>query len=674
MNSTLNTKISNKISKMKKYIYFGIAALALSSCNDFLDKEPLDFGSSESYYRTENDLKIAVNAFYEYLPINGSGSSNTGLYMDDTSSDNMIKGGADVLFYYGNKRVPDVNPNPGTFANTNWDFNHFRGINFFLQKVEENKDILTGSATFIDHYIGEAYFFRAWEHYRLLRYFGDAPILTEFLPDDTETLALASKRYPRNEVARFILEDLDRAIDLMMDSAPEKGRVTKSVAYALKARVALYEGTWEKYHANTCFVPGNSKWPGQAYWPDFSWKSGSAQAEINFFLDQAIEAAELAVGGRGLNSDYMSLFNSADLSGMPEVLLARYYMQGVSMHSCSYYLKAGGGCGVTHQAVSSYLMANGLPTYAAGNDYKGDATSYSELMNRDPRIAGNRNADGTYPRAATWTTDNSKFTGYGIVRPAGFIKEGSDTVFYYKPAIDKTGQDKSTTGYEVNKWVNRDANQLLQNGCTTAVPLFRVAEAMLNYIEAYYERYGNLGGQCDAYWKAIRTRAGVDIDYAKTISKTDMNKEAAIDFGAYSHGNMVDATLLNIRRERRCELLAEGLRLDDLKRWRALDTMKNWQPEGFKLWAGMDDMYTTTELSSGISSSSLSDYIRPLQAYATSVVFDGYTFPKPHYLEPIPVSEFLLTVDSSTGKSTLYQNPGWPTDNAGLCDLSYDCD
>lgn len=663
--------------QMKKYIFIGIAAMALTSCNDFLDREPLDFGSSDSYYLTENDLMIAVNAFYEYLPLNGTGSSNTGLYADDASSDNQCKPSADVLLYYGNKRVPDINVNPGTIVNTNWDFNHFRGINFFFQKVEENKDVIKGSAAYINHYIGEAYFFRAWEHFRLLRFYGDAPILTELLPDDPAVLAQATKRHPRNEVARFILEDLDNAVDLLMDAAPEKGRITKAAAYALKSRVALFEATWEKYHAGTCFVPGNSKWPGQAYWPDFAWPLGSAEAEVNFFLDQAIDASEKAVSGHDLSDDYMSLFNSADLAPMSEVILGRYYMNGVSQHSCSYFLKAGGGCGITRQAVATFLMQNGLPTYAANSGYQGDDTSYAELMYRDPRIAGKRNADGTYPRNPSYTTsqtDNYKFTGFGVVRPAGLIQNGADTVFYYKPAIDKTGQDKATTGYEMNKWVNFSQDQLLQNGCTTAVPIFRSAECMLNYIEAYYERHGNLGGNCDQYWKALRKRAGVDEDYNKTIAATDMTKETVTDLGAYSKGVVVSPTLYNIRRERRCELLAEGRRLDDLKRWRSLDSMVAWQPEGIKLWAGMNSMYTTSELNSGISNASVSEYIRPLQAYANGMAYGGYTFPKPHYLEPIPVSEFLLTIDSSTGKSTLYQNPGWPTDNAGLCDLGYDCD
>lgn len=664
----------------KKYIYLGIAALALTSCNDFLDKEPLDFGSSESYYRTENDLKIAANAFYEYLPLNGTGSQNQGLYADDSSSDNLVRSSADALLYYGNKFMPDINTKPGTIVNTNWDFAHFRGINFFLEKVEENRDILSGSQAFIDHYIGEAYFFRAWEHYRLLRFYGDAPIVTEFLPDDPEVLTQATKRHPRNEVARFILADLDKAISLLMATAPEKGRVTQAAAYALKSRVALHEATWEKYHAGTCFVPGNDKWPGKAYWPDFTWPLGSAEAEINWFLDQAIDASQKAVEGHELYNDYMALFNSENLEPMSEVILARYYLNPGSMHSCSYFLKGGGGLGATRQAICSYLMANGLPIYAGGSGYKGDDTSYSEFIGRDPRLSGNQNSDGTYPRNPNYIptqTDNYKFTGFGTFRPAGLIsgETPKDTVFFYKPAIDKTGNDKSPSGYEVNKWVNFASDQVGQNSCTTAVPIFRSAEMMLNYMEAYCERHnGSLDDKCKEYWEAIRARAGVDTDYQKTIRNTVMNNEAEYDFGAYSRGSLVSPTLYNIRRERRCELMAEGRRLDDLKRWRSFDSMQAWQPEGFKLWAVMEGMYTSNELSSGLSSKSLSEYLRPLQAYVSSIAYDGYTFPKPHYLEPIPTSEFLLTVDSATGKSTLYQNPGWPTSSAGLCDLNYDCD
>ena len=62
----------------------------------------------------------------------------------------------------------------------------------------------------------------------------------------------------------------------------------------------------------------------------------------------------------------------------------------------------------------------------------------------------------------------------------------------------------------------------------------------------------------------------------------------------------------------------------------------------------------------------------PYRVNATSKAYAGYNFPKPHYLEPIPISEFLLT--GGFANTPLYQNPGWPTRNDGIADYGYDCD
>ena len=192
-------------------------------------------------------------------------------------------------------------------------------------------------------------------------------------------------------------------------------------------------------------------------------------------------------------------------------------------------------------------------------------------------------------------------------------------------------------------------------------------------MEAYYERFGKLDDKCDIYWKSLRQRAGVDDDYMKTIAATDLTQEN--DLAVKSKGNYIDATLYNIRRERRCEYIAEAMRLDDLKRWRALDEMTSYQIEGMNLWEYMYNYYQKSALTEGIvSQSGVSTYIRPLQKSATGVAYMGYNFPKQHYLEPIPISEFLLTIDSNTGKSTLYQNPGWPSASDGPADYTFDCD
>lgn len=116
---------------------------------------------------------------------------------------------------------------------------------------------INGNTDHIRHYIGEMYFIRAYNYYSKLVALGDFPIITEVLPDDHETLTANSLRRPRNEVARFILQDLDKSIELMGESSPNgKNRLTRKAGLLFKSRVALFEGTWLKYHRNTDRVPG----------------------------------------------------------------------------------------------------------------------------------------------------------------------------------------------------------------------------------------------------------------------------------------------------------------------------------------------------------------------------------------------------------------------------------
>lgn len=635
--------------KFSKYIIMGAAALSLSSCDSFLDREPLDFGDENAYFRSDADYKLSVNSFYEYLPMNRQGFG--GLYSEDVNSDNQASESYNSLFLRGEKRTVNI-------SESEWNFTKLRNINFFINKAKSTISTATGNEKLKYHYLGEGYFFRAWEYFRLLRNFGDLPIVTAMQTDNREELAANSARQPRNMVARFILSDLDSAAKYMQDYAPEAGRAAKGAAYALKARVALYEGSWERYHAGSCFVPGTANWTGKDAHPGFKFPAGSAEAEVNYFLKQAYKAAEQAVAlhpAVTTMADYFKLFNATE--AMPvnnEAILVRYYGNGGATHSCSAYLR--GACGVTRAMVNTFLMADGTPIYASKN-YLGDKVGYNEIQGRDQRLQ-----QGIRPAGSLINTKYDPAAGKNV----------NDTTYYYRPAIYSGGKDKSTTGYELIKWLNEDVKQRTQYGCTTAVPLLRSSECMLVYLEAYYMRHGKLDATCDTYWRALRTRAGVDPDYNKTIKATDLSKEN--DLGIYSRGKEVDVTLYNIRRERRCEMMAEGIRLDDLKRWRSLDNMVNYQVEGFNLWEEAYKMYDAgQQLAPGqVSQKSVSNYLRPLQVLGTSPAYGGYNFPKQHYLEPIPVSEFLLTVVN--GKSTLYQNPGWPSSGDGTADYSFNCD
>ena len=151
--------------------------------------------------------------------------------------------------------------------------------------------------------------------------------------------------------------------------------------------------------------------------------------------------------------------------------------------------------------------------------------------------------------------------------------------------------------------------------------------------------------------------------------------EAKGDWGAYSHNQLLtDKTLYNIRRERRNELIGEGLRMDDLKRWRSLDQVKNYVIMGARYWGSahegkfIDHGTELTKVSVADGKGNMSErtadgYIRPYQiSKINNPVFDGYNFTEAHYLSPIPQSVFRETASgdqTDLNTSVVYQNPGW---------------
>jgi hypothetical protein len=163
-------------------------------------------------------------------------------------------------------------------------------------------------------------------------------------------------------------------------------------------------------------------------------------------------------------------------------------------------------------------------------------------------------------------------------------------------------------------------------------------------MEASYLLNGSIDAKADIYWRALRTRAGVNPDYNITIAATNMNEEAKYDWGAYSHGVLVDPTLYNIRRERRSELIGEGQRYNDLLRWRAMDQLNGFQIEGCKVWGSYEQSFSAGQLladqsnpaKNTMSSPTLSAYMRPYQiVQANNNFYNGLFFCEAHYLEPI---------------------------------------
>lgn len=369
------------------------------------------------------------------------------------------------------------------------------------------------------------------------------------------------------------------------------------------------------------------------------------------------------IGYDSSSNPYFTMFSSDNLESYGEVLLWRDYEPtlGIS-HNVNHYMNQNGGnSGYTRSFVDNFLMANGLPIYAPGSGYAGDDYIEDVKEDRDHRLQLFMKAPGELRLIDATESDGSPIL-IGI------------------PDITGLQETKDVTGYSVKKGFSYLVSNTEGNNGSIGSIIFRAAEAYLNYIEASYLKEGAINSKASEYWRAIRTRAGIEPDFTVTVAATDISQEAKNDFAAFSAGTLLnDAVLYNIRRERRSELIAEGMRLFDLKRWRALDQLTN-DPhiiEGFKLWGPMSDWYVDQDGNSiliepgdggvpNVSSSAESDYLMPYRINTGSAnpVSDGYSWAFAHYLNPIATEHFLITTpggSSNASDSVIYQNPGWST-------------
>lgn len=674
----------------------------LTACDDYLDITPPSQVSEVMYFNSEEQLGNYLITYYTGSDVNGSRGSNAFPHLgvggssyqtfldDDQGTDN--ESGDNNSFFDG-----DSKSKVGTSGGA-WSFSYINNINYFfdqvLPKYADKK--IAGSDVTIRHYIGEAYFLRANEYFAKLRSLGDFPIVTTTQPMAKDSLIMASKRRPRNQVARFIIEDLDKAYEFLSDGATTGGRnrITKDVALLLKARVALYEATFEKYFAGTPFVPDAAAgWPGAAmdYNADFTYDNA---AEVSYFLDQALDAAgkvadahpNLTVNNKQMigadynnmpSNPYYNLFSTEDPKSMDEALMYRTYIKDVSGGHClNQYIK--GGRGYTQEFANCFLMDNGLPIYDANSGYKGDDFVADTKEGRDWRWRLFMKAPNEYVYA-------------GSDLRIGEGKKNKKDKEFKAPALTSGGVDFTTsTGYTKGKGFTTNMEWNKGGFDITSAIIFRSAEAYLIYMEAAWEKYGDgLDAKAWELWGKLRVRAGLPQDAHVTINATDLAKEeqTSHDFGLYSAGRRITSPVLyNIRRERRCEFISEGMRWDDLIRWRALDQLKTQRyfRHGCKVFGPMlewfahsgsnlkkmlydqadpnkNNMSSPTDIEGGFNGdpkyfsldrvSSKNDWYQ-----------SGYSWRMAHYLSPIAENHFLESVmEGFFDESPIYQNPYWTT-------------
>jgi hypothetical protein len=606
---------------MKPYKYLMIAItwalIGLAGCNDdFLDLGPLSRINDALFWKTPRDLEIYINNLYSengLLPnYNSSYYDVIGPYTLDA------KDGSDLLVEIEyNKRINGENTLPtsgGGWQTSDWAI--LRNINYFMAHYQN----VDADFSKVSKYVGEALFFRALFYYYKLKRFGALPWASKLIDPNSEELF--GNRLPRNELTDSIMLDLDLAIQYLptRGNGTWTGRVTKETALALQARIALYEGTWEKYHGlkNTPFQVKNGD-GGKRFLE-------KAAAAADTLITMSAANGYPALDNIGQTNGYWNLFNQKDYSTSKEVLFWRKYSTDADQLfnrwiNISY---TGAGIGITKRLVDQYLCSDGKPIYLSpGLEnplYQGDDSLTTVVRNRDPRL------------------------NQTICVPDGKHYRWKPDTYFEKPMIVAVLDTRCVTGYQMYKGHSADKTEYDNRKGTNGCIYFRYGEVLLIYAEAKAELGTITQGDIDITINALRQRAGMP-------GLLDINDITDDPNWLYETNGpaAVSPLIQEIRRERTVELACEGFRLDDIFRWAVADKLlAGYRPKGAKLSQWPDIQASPPDY----VAEDQDGYLDPYRQFAP--MDDGYQFNiNRDYLYPIPTNELTLN------PALRPQNPGW---------------
>lgn len=327
--------------KSIKYILL-VAVLAMTGCSDFLEREPLVTLSPSNFWKTESDLRLALNMLYKKM-----GRSYT---LDNRSADTFAASGNDI--------------SSGTYTPPNSDdtwvncYKWIRITNDFL----ENYQNAPLEEEVLNRYAGEARFFRAYYYYQLVTRFGGVPLITKTL--DLDSPELRQPREDADKIWDFIFEDLEFAVAHIPAKSQMKsdlGRITKGAAQSFLARAALYAGTHYKFHTGS---------------------------DYEKYLEKARNAAKgvMDSGEYALYSDYRNLFLFSGIDSKEHILSYRYSEDLGEMNPRPRAVIYDYDCEPTKYMADNYLCKDGLPIDKSA--YKVEYLPLGkEFENRDPRMA-----------------------------------------------------------------------------------------------------------------------------------------------------------------------------------------------------------------------------------------------------------------------------------------------
>lgn len=520
---------------MNKFIVLCILSCGLlcSACMDF---EPEDKMGDNQVWNSQDNFQLFANQFYGWLRDIQASNYQSGL------SDGVHSDFRSDLICTSNENIYSMGAftKPATDGNYSTLYKRIYYTNLLIQHAAEFGKSRVGAP------LGEAYFFRAYLHFELVQIYGDVILLTKPLDIDSEELT--ASRDSRTIVIDQILADLDSAAVYLPDMPLEDGRLCKDAAYAMVGRVALYEGTWEKFHKEDMWQTGDIN-------------STTNSDRVKKLLHKAITSSE-----KVMTNGNFQLFSNATLAehsyrymfiledaaqcnpanvgkaANKEYIIKKRHRAGDKMALNITHAMTNNIVYYTRKFANMHLCQDGLPIdksplfmgYNAPND---------EFKNRDNRMLMNMLQHGE----SYWTNDGKWRTTWTDADLANSL----------------TNSAVGNTGYHNKKWgVER---QVDDNFESMDWPVLRYAEVLLNWAEAKYEYDGQINdGDLNRSLNQVRKRSNPKMkpltNALVVANGLDMRQE--------------------IRRERTVEFILEGMRIDDLKRWATAKTEMPMDQEG----------------------------------------------------------------------------------------------
>ena len=500
---------------MKKLAFILATGLMLSSCSDLLDTDPYDQFTKSNYFTSETNVSLFANEFYNEF----SGYGNNGAY-------------GNFYFNWVNDDQGTTGIQPWTFTTvpasaSAWTtpYTEIRRANTLINAIP---GIESMSESAKNNWIGIGRLYRAWQHYKLVRGYGDCYWVEKEL-DATDEDILYGARQPRNSVMDKVLEDLNFAVANISANGTSRVAFNKYVALAMKAEICLFEGTYSKYVTKDAGRATN-------------------------YLNEAKAACEQIMnsGQYQLNGDFQANFNSENLSGNKEMILYKHYAYGSMTHgTIDYTCGSTQVHGMTKDAFDSYLFLDGKPKALTARN----TSDHGKVVNIDDGAGfGARNyidiADVLAerdPRLSAHVDHILQFAGDAYARFKG-------------------AQSTSSTGYGVwlfdnETFASNNALRQATNGNYSDAPIFWYAEILLDYAEACAELGTITDADLNKSINLLRDRVGMP------HLTTAVEADPANNMG-------VSSIIFEIRRERRVELMyCQNDRYYSLQRWNKLDLL-----------------------------------------------------------------------------------------------------